>query len=127
MYKRYNANRIGRDGIDCTVRAISTALGEDWNTTYLGIVVEGYRLADMPSANHVWRAYLKRKGFTRHIIPDDLPDDYTVADFCRDNPRGIYILALSGHVVAVIDGDWIDTWDSGGEIPIYYYAKERID
>lgn len=37
---------------------------------------------------------------------------------------GTYILALSGHVVTVVDGDWYDTWDSGGEIPIYYWVRE---
>lgn len=125
MFRRYNANPIGRDGIDCTVRAISVALGQDWRQTYMGIAVEGYALSNMPSANHVWSAYLRKKGFKRYIIPDELPEDYTVSDFCRDNPTGTYILALSGHVVAVINGDWIDTWDSGNEIPIYYYAKEK--
>ena len=71
-------------------------------------------MGDMPSANAVWGAYLRGKGFVRQIIPDTCPDCYTVAD-----------LALSGHVVCVINGDWIDTWDSGGEIPLYYWHKEE--
>lgn len=49
----------------------------------------------------------------------------TVKDFCKENPIGTYILAISGHVVAVIDGDYFDTWDSGEEIPIYYWKKEN--
>lgn len=78
----------------------------------------------MPSANHVWGAYLRRHGFRRYALPDVCPDCYTVADFCRDHPSGVYVLALSGHVVCVEDGDYYDTWDSGAEVPAYYWQKE---
>ena len=78
---------------------------------------------DMPSANAVWGAYLRRKGFVRNIVPDDLSDFYAVSDFCRDNPDGVYILALSEHVVAVDNGNYYDTWDSGDEIPVYYWKR----
>lgn len=125
MYIDYNANPIGNRVGDCTIRAISLALGQDWELTYSGIAVEGYKLCDMPSANHVWGAYLRSKGFRRNIIPDECPDCYTVEDFCADHPKGIYILALASHVVAVIDGDYYDTWDSGNEIPIYYWQKRE--
>ena len=85
-------------------------------------------MLDMPSANAVWGSYLRKKGFVREIIPNTCPDCYTVEDFCRDNPKGTYILALSGHVVAVIDGKYYDTWDSGDEIPIYYwYRKDDVN
>ena len=42
-----------------------------------------------------------------------------------DNPEGKYLLATGTHVVTVIDGDYYDTWDSGDEIPIYYFTKEE--
>ena len=56
---------------------------------------------------------------------DECPDCYTVADFAAEHPSGTYILSLSGHVVCVMDGDYYDTWDSGGEIPLYYWCKEE--
>ena len=59
------------------------------------------------------------------IIPNTCPDCYTIADFCNDHPYGTYILATGTHVVAVIDGDYYDTWDSGNEIPIFYWQKEN--
>ncbi|MDE6133634.1 MAG: hypothetical protein K2G04_09740 [Oscillospiraceae bacterium] len=111
--------------MDCTVRAIATALEQDWDMTYIGVCLEGFCLKDMPSANHVWGSYLKRKGFVRNIIPDDYPDCYTVADFCADNPKGIFILALSSHVVPVIDGDYYDTWDSGDKIINYFWQRKE--
>lgn len=127
QFVRYNANPINKRVGDCTVRAISKALNQDWEKTYAETSLQGFMLCDMPSANHVWGAYLKHKGFERKIIPDTCPDCYTVADFCDDHPHGIYILALSGHVVAVEDGNYYDTWDSGDEIPIYYWQKRKED
>ena len=125
MYRRYNANPDRKQVGDCVIRAVSAALGQDWETTYAEIALEGYQLCDMPSANHVWGAYLRRRGFTRNIIPDECPDCYSVADFCRDHPHGTYILSLQGHVVAAIDGDYYDTWDSGSRIPLYYWQRKE--
>jgi hypothetical protein len=124
MWQQYNANPINKRVGDCTVRAISKALDQTWGETYAGLAVQGYTQCDMPSANNVWGAYLRRNGFTRHIIPDECPDCYTVEDFCRDNPKGTFLLALDSHVLAVMDGIYYDTWDSGGEIPIFYWKRK---
>jgi hypothetical protein len=124
-YKNYNANPYGKNALDCTVRAISLALGYDWERTYIELCVQGFIMKNMPTANHVWSAYLKNKGFKRRVIPNECPECYTVRDFCRDHPHGVFILALESHVVTVIDGDYVDTWDSGGKVPIYYWYKEE--
>ena len=107
------------------VRAISTVLDQDWDQTYIDLCLQGYLMSDMPSANEVWGAYLRTKGYKRGIFSDACPECYTVRDFCRENPRGRYILALTGHVVAVIDGKYYDTWDSGDRIPIYYWQRKE--
>ena len=59
MWARHNENPDGRNVGDCTVRAISTALGQEWETTYIALALQGYLMGDMPSANHVWGAYLQ--------------------------------------------------------------------
>ena len=124
MWINYNANPAGRQVGDCTVRAVSKVLDEDWEQSYSGMALQGFMLCDMPSANHVWGAYLRSKGFERHIIPDTCPDCYSVKDFCKDHPKGRFLLALSGHVVCIIDGNYFDTWDSGNEIPLYYWQRK---
>lgn len=123
MWVHENLNPEGKSVGDCVIRALSKALNQSWEKTYVDLSAHGLVLHDLPSANSVWGNYLRRNGFTRHIIPDVCPNCYTVAEFCRDYPTGTYILALSGHVVAVKDGDYYDTWDSGKEIPIYYWRK----
>ena len=121
----YNPNPVGLKVGDCVVRALSKALGQDWEQTYIDLCVEGCLRCDMPSANAVWGAYLRRKGFERDIVPNSCPDCYTVEDFCADYPNGTYILALDGHVVSVVDGQYFDTWQSGREVPIYYWHRKE--
>lgn len=109
---------------DCVVRALSIVLDMDWDKTYLYLSTKAYEMKDMPSSNEVWSSFLKSQGFKRYVIPNDCPDCYTVQDFCRDHPVGTYILATGVHVIACIDGCYYDTWDSGREVPLYYFKKE---
>ena len=125
MWIKYNANPIANRVGDCTVRAISKALDQDWESTYMDICIEGLCLHDMPSANATWGSYLHKSGWERFIAPATCPICYTVKDFCNDHPEGRYVLALSGHVVACIDGNYYDTFDSGTETVVYYWQKEK--
>ena len=125
MYKVYNPNPAGKRVGDCVIRAIAMLTGQDWDTVYMGVVMEGYRLKDMPSSNHVWAQYLKEQGYRRKVLPEECPSCYTVRDFCGEYSHGRYLLATGSHVVAVVDGDYYDTWDSGDENPVYYF--ERAD
>lgn len=89
----------------------------------MGLAVKGLDMGDLPSANAVWGAYLKERGYSRHVAPLDHEDGlYTVDDFARDHPQGTYILAIDGHVVCVRDGMYMDSWDSGHELPAYYWT-----
>ena len=120
----HNENPSGKLVGDCVIRALSRTLDQDWARTYIELCLQGFIDRDMPSANNVWGAYLRSKGYRRAVLADECPDCYNVRDFCRDYPNGRYVLALSGHVVAVVDGDYYDTWDSGDEAPLYYWYKE---
>ena len=110
---------------DCTVRAISKAIGKPWDDTYIYLAVQGFKMKDMPSSNRVWGEFLYNNGFRRFIIPDSCPNCYTIKDFCEDHKDGKYVLATGTHVVCVADGNYYDSWDSGDETPIYYWRKEK--
>ena len=120
----FNPNPKGSFVGDCVIRALSKATDADWYKVYLDLAIQGYAMCDMPSSNAVWGQYLMSNGYRRYIIPNTCPDCYTVKSFCADNPQGKYILATGTHVLTVIDGDYYDSWDSGNEIPVYYYMEE---
>jgi hypothetical protein len=124
MFVFFNPNPGAKRVGDCAVRAIAKAMGTEWEKTYLALCVEGLRAHDMPSGNSVWGSYLKASGFRQRMLPDACPECYTVAAFANEHPHGVYVLALSGHVVTVVNGDYYDTWDSGEEVPVYYFERE---
>lgn len=124
MYVYYNPNPRQRHTGDCTVRAVSKALGISWETAYIDLVMEGYSLADMPSSNLVMQRYLRTKGFSKHVIPDTCPDCYTFAEFAEDHPKGTYIVCTGTHVATIIDSVLWDSWNSSDEILIFYYKRD---
>ena len=93
--------------------------------TSLALAEHGRELGDMMHKNWVWGDLLIEKGYSRYTLPNTCPRCYTVADFAKDHPVGTYILGTGEHVVAVVDGDWYDTWDSGDEVPIIYYWRNN--
>lgn len=125
-YSYYNPNPDKKSVGDCAVRAISKALGQTWDETYVGLCLEGFIRKDWGNADAVWGPYLRARGFTRHWIPDNCPECYTVERFARDNPEGTYVLSMPGrHVLAVVDGVIYDSWDSRNEIPTYFFARTQ--
>lgn len=131
MFIYHNENPDKKKTIDCVIRGVSFVTGKSWEDTFLNIAVECIKYHDMPECNYIWAGYLKRLGFKKYLLPDTCPDCYTVKDFCRDFPVGTYLLVIinyqyGGHVVAAKDGDYYDIWDSGNEVPSYFWAKEEI-
>lgn len=125
-YVYYNENPNGKSVGDCAIRAVSRALGQSWEKTYVGLALEGFVRGDLPNADSVWGAYLHRHGFRRHLLPEGRHEFYTVDDFAHDNPHGTFILSMPGrHVVAVVDGDYWDSWDSGREEPVYFWCRSE--
>ena len=125
MWIKYNPNPTGRNVGDCAIRSVAKALNTDWESAYTLVSDAGYAMGDMPSSDSVWAAVLRQHGFYRRAIPNTCPDCYTVKEFCRDNPYGVFVLGFGGHVAAVVDGNLYDSWDSSNEIPVYvWYRKD---
>lgn len=125
-YIEFNNNPVGRRVGDCSVRAVSKALGMGWEAAYIALTMNGLSMGDMPSSDSVWGATLRQNGFYRTAIENTCPDCYTARDFCDEHPYGTYVLGFGGHVATVVDGDLYDSWDSSMEIPqFYWYRKEQ--
>lgn len=124
-YQFFNPNPLGKFVGDCTIRAICAVTGLDWYEIHRQQSDLSRIMADMPSSDDVWWELLRLHGFRRVKLLDSCPDCYTVSDFAYDHPSGLYVLGPKEHAIAVIDGDWYDTWDSGATVPLYYLRREK--
>ena len=123
-YTHVNPNPNNKNVGDCTVRAIALATNQTWEETYLTLALQGYLICDMPSSNDVWGSYLLEHGWSYHRLQDTCPFCYTINNFCEDHPKGTYIVATGTHVICVKDGSYLDAWDSGDKVPLFYFEKE---
>lgn len=121
MWIQCNPNPRKAHVEDCVVRAIAIATDRPWLDVYDDLCRTGRKLYNMPSANSVWGKYLYRMGFEPFILPDACPECTTVRLFCEMFRDGTYIIGTGSHAVAVIDGTYYDTWDSGDETPSYFW------
>lgn len=136
---RLNLNPDGYDTGDCVIRAISLALKLNWYMVHDELSFLSRKMSDVLSSNRVWKQYLINRGYREEWAQNACPNCLTVADFCRSHPKGRYILSTAeykkardnlivtgSHVIAVVDGDWYDTWDSGGDVPLsYFYIYDK--
>lgn len=121
MWVRLNANPGNRNVGDCVVRAIAVATGRPWTDVYDELICTARSVYDMPSSNETWGLYLYRMGFEPFILPDACPECVTVREFARRFTHGRYIIGTGNHAVAVINGNYYDTWDSGNQVPAYFF------
>ena len=125
MWKKFQNNPTGRNVGDCAVRAVSVALGVDWETAYVLLAANGFAMGDLQNSNSVIGSVLRQHGFYRFNLPDACPDCYTFGDFARDNPRGVFVVFTGSHVASIVDGNLMDAWDSSGEpVAFVWYRKD---
>lgn len=123
-FRKYNANPYENDTGDCVVRAISTFLEISWDEAYLKLMLQGYKMKLYPTNNNfVWGTLLHEMGCRFGYIPNNCPNCITVEKFANGHPHGRYILGTTTHAIPVVDGVYIDTWDSGQEYPVYFFTK----
>ena len=114
---------------DCTIRALSKALGVTWLEAFDKMIplCREYQVSnvfDAPSS--IERQIVERLGFTYHGISNKRGSKRpTVDSFANDHPEGTFILNVANHEVACVDGKYYDTWDSGYKSLYGYYEKNR--
>lgn len=130
---RYNANSRDRNTGDCVKRALTIAYRTDYNkvSSELNKIKRdlGY---DKFNIGPVFNRYLSARGDSFRSnnggIDPETGEIRTVTKFCEDHPTGTWLLLVGQygnretHMVAVVDGDYYDSWDSGDYV-VYYYAK----
>ena len=121
MWMKANPNPKGKQASDCVIRAICIALNMPWYQVFDELCEVARRDCDMPSVDTVWGHYLYLKGFEPFTLPHVCPRCVSIREFAKLFPQGRYIIGTGSHAVAVVDGDYYDSWDSGDEISSYFW------
>ena len=121
MWIYANPNPANKQVPDCVIRAICIALNKPW----LEVSDELYSLArreySVTCDDRVWGLYLYSLGFEPFLLPFSCPKCITVNEFTKYYPYGTYIIGTGTHAVAVIDGNYYDSWDSGNTTPSFFW------
>ena len=121
MWIRANPNPKHKEVSDCVIRALCIALNRSWYQIYDDLSMLGREECNWGNSDSVWGKYLYLNGFEPFLLPHTCPKCITVREFTYEYPKGIYIIGTGSHAVAVMDGDYYDSWDSGDEIPSFFW------
>ena len=112
-YKFCNPHPDGKIVGDCVKRAICLAESRDYRevTNELNKLKRSLNLKSYNSTEN-WKTYVKMKNYQKLSFPAEAGckrmDGYR---FAETHPKGSYILRMSKHLVACVDGVILDTWD----------------
>lgn len=96
MWKYYNANPLGNNVSDCTIRAISTAEGKTWDETYEELSrlaqIDGILLDDVNFIeNYLDKRYVRECHYSK-----------TVGEFIEEHPYKTYLITMDSHITCAI-------------------------
>ncbi len=114
MYKYYNPHPEAKNVTDCVVRAITIAVEGDYLEVRRNLNRIKKELKETSYKNGKFiHKYAKHNNWNKISFPaiKGVPR-LRGKDFVKQYPKGTYILNLARHVVAVVDGVYLDTWDS---------------
>ncbi len=129
-FRYYNAHPRHLLVDDCVKRAISVTCGMDYMDVQRGLnahkKITGAKDFNSPGNP---RSYVEKVlGFPRVAIPKkDDGSRVSAHEFCEIHPKGRYIISMSGHWSAVINGTIVDTWDCSEEGLYSYYSVTPIE
>ena len=112
---------------DCTIRALSKAFDCTWLEAFDKAIpyCREYQCSNVFALPVSMRKEIFDKlGFTYHGISNAKGSIRpTIDEFAKTHKNGTFLLNVSNHVVACVDGKYYDTWDSGWRKMYGYFEK----
>lgn len=121
MWIYANPNPEQKQVPDCVIRAICIALNKSWLEVSDELYSFARREYSVTCDDNIWGHYLYSLGFEPFLLPLSCPRCTTINEFTKMYPYGVYIIGTGKHAVAIINGNYYDSWDSGNEIPSFFW------
>ena len=126
-YYQPNKKDLKDELSDCTIRALSKALNVSWIEAFdlqIPLCREAQVTNIFAAPAKVRNALMDKLGFSYTGISNKAGSKRpTVDSFAKNHRSGTYICNVANHEVAVVDGKYYDTWDSGYKSVYGYYTK----
>jgi len=126
VYFQPNKKDLKDEFGDCTVRALAKTLDVSWIEAF-DKMIPICRREQVPNVFYapakIKNAFMNELGFDYVGISNKTGSKRpTVDEFARDHKVGRFICNVANHEVAVVDGKYYDTWDSGHKSLYGYYV-----
>lgn len=133
----HNENPKNRITTDCVIRAITTALGQDYNKTVMEMAELQCKTGYDDGDKKLYDLYLQSKGWVKHSQPRKADNTkFTGKEFCKELNGNIMavgktvIANIGGHHIVCIKEDGLhglhkvhDIWDSTDGCIGNYWTK----
>ena len=117
VYYQPNGKDVKDKYGDCQIRALTKALHCSWLEAFdrvSPLCREEQVFTPGGAPVEVRKRIFAKLGFEYHGVSVKRGKKRpTVDGFAKDHPTGTYVCNVANHVVAVEDGKYYDTWDSG--------------
>lgn len=122
----FNANPRNKHTTDCVVRAICTALEQDYETTVRELTELYLKTGYDASEKRCYGKYLELKGWKKQPQPRKANNTkYTGEEFCKIF-HGTCVAHIGGHhLVCIKDKKVLDIWDSTEGCIGNYWVKGK--
>ncbi|MBR4533900.1 MAG: hypothetical protein IKO85_05085 [Bacteroidaceae bacterium] len=110
---------------DCVIRALTKAENLSWVDVFDELTPIARELQCMPNGKPCYEEFLKRRGYEYVGVSNKRGTKRpTVSSFTLAHRQGVFIARVAHHIVAVVDGRFYDTWDSGQKSLYGYWVKK---
>lgn len=108
---------------DCTIRAYCAAEGLSWDEAYDIASQAGKDNAYMPNDKSTVEKIITEKFGYEVCKLEKGEKKLTVSEFAIKYNVGTYLVMVARHLVAVVDGQYYDSWDCGDKKVSKYFEK----
>lgn len=131
VYTYYNPNpredeRKAWDTGDCVVRAFAVAADITWIEAFDKLAEVARREFRMINSKDCYKILFDELGYKyTGCKPVFGEKRMTLAEFCKKHKKGAYIVDISNHATAVVNGTCFDTWNCTKKCVCCYWEVRR--
>ena len=109
---------------DCVIRAFTKAEDKTWVEVFDELVPIARKHQCLLNDKISYQEYLQTHGYTYTGVSNKKGSKRpTVSSFATSHKEGRYVLVCANHLVACVDGNFYDNWDSGSKCLYGYWTK----